>query len=138
MKTPDFIEPFVGWKGLLADDQGRLFSPIDHEEWPAGEPMVADRVPEARNSNGIYAVKTYESLKENQYHWQNEPNGKVWVLAELNLWGSIRRGQIGYCAEFAYPRKIWVSPRQNKIGRLIRGRYDVPLGLIDRFTGRRI
>ena len=140
MTVPDLIEPFVGWKGLLADARGVLFSPRG-DEWPPNQPMVADKKPSAGNGNGIYAVIDFESLKKNAYNWRaatEMPGEKhVWVIAQVALWGDVRKGVIGYRAEFAYPNKVYVPAQQLLLGRVIRDRYGCALARIDRFTGRR-
>ena len=46
-------------------------------------------------------------------------------------------GSIGYKAERAYPKKIYVPATRLQTGRLVADRYRCDLGLIDRFTGRR-
>jgi hypothetical protein len=103
--------------------------------------MVADKKPSAANGNGIYAVINFESLKENAYNWRAaaEMLGAtyVWVIAEVALWGDVRKGVIGYRAEFAYPKKVYVPAQQLLLGRVIRDRYGCALARIDRFTGRR-
>lgn len=141
-KSPDFIEPFVGWKGLLADDAGGLWSPSLETAWPAGEPLVATcphskhTPPVASCSCGIYAVKSFEDLREHRYNWQ-ATDGRIWVVAEVSLWGRLRPGQIGYRAQFAYPKTVYVPAHKLRLGARIRERYGTPSRLIDRFTGRR-
>lgn len=156
-KTPDLIEPFVGWKGLLADSAGSLYSPAVPTPWPARERLeavcvsqlrkdhVRDHTPPVKScSCGIYAVKTFEDLKEHGYNvwdegaWRSRPEDpKVWVVVRVSLWGDVVEGGIGYRAQYAYPKKIYVPGDMLKLGALIRERYGVSLGIIDRYTGRR-
>ena len=156
-KTPDLIEPFVGWKGLLADSAGSLYSPAVTTPWPARKRLVAKCIAVTRSSGsahvpplkscscGIYAVKTFEDLKEHGYNmWEagayrvsSKSGTQIWVVARVSLWGDVIEGQIGYRAQYAYPKKIYVPGSALKLGALIRERYGVQLGIIDRYTGRR-
>jgi hypothetical protein len=144
-RAPDLIEPFVGWKGMLADAEGGLWSPQRTETfWPVGEPLIA----KCHNKNhkppvtgcmcGIYAVKTFDDLMADGYNWgQKTKDGRVWVIAEVALYGQVRRGAIGWRASKAAPQAIYVSAMNLSLGARIRKRYGVDLGMIDRFTGKR-
>jgi hypothetical protein len=142
--SPDYLEPFIGWKGLIANPStGMLCSPRgDH--WPPRERFGAEcdrgHVPPSANcSCGVYAVKTFEELRGNGYNWEEVPldeNG-VWVVAQIKLWGQVRRGRIGYRAQYAYPQKVYVPAHKLTLGRTIKQRYGCAIGVIDRFTGER-
>jgi hypothetical protein len=148
-KTPEerrFV-PFVGWKGLLARPDGRLCSPRYEAEWPPRQPLVAEcdrETPFARCSCGIYATKSFKDLKTNAYNWNDtsffaylsgSAHELVWVVAEVKLWGEVRRGAIGYRAQYAYPKTIYVPGHKWELGRLICDLYGCRLRFIDRFTG---
>ena len=143
-KSPDFIEPFVGWKGLRADDEGNLWSPSLETLWPTGEPLMAtctrnEHTPPITScSCGIYAVNSFEDLRERRYNWGEAADGRIWVVAEVSLWGRLRPGQIGYRAQFAYPETVYVPGHKLRLGARIGERYGVPIRVIDRFTGRRM
>jgi hypothetical protein len=141
-RTPDFVEPFVGWKGLLADEEGRLWSPSRDTLWPVGEPLLAkcgkNHEPPAKGcSCGVYAVKSFEDLRGVGYNWGQSEGGKVWVVAEVALYGNVRRGATGWRASKAAPQKVYVPAHKLPLGAQIKNRYGVSLGVIDRFTGRR-
>ena len=147
MKTPDLIDPFVGWKGLLADDAGSLFSPAVPTAWPARKRLVAEcnvnkshKPPVKSCGCGIYAVKSFDDLKENGYNiWEERAfrgESGVWVVARIALWGEVVEGLIGYRAQYAYPKKIYVPADKLKLAALIRERYGVKVGIIDRYTGK--
>ena len=144
-KAPDFVEPFVGWKGLLADTEGNLYSPAWPTPWPVKEALVATcerkkhKPPAQKCTCGIHAVKTFEDLRDHHYNWGESEEGKIWVLAEINLWGRIRPGRIGYRAQYAYPKRVFVPVHkvQLPLAVRIRERYGVPIGIVDRFSGRR-
>jgi hypothetical protein len=93
----------------------------------------------AKCSCGIYAVKTFEELRGNHYNWEKLPLDEdgVWVVAEIKLWGQIRRGLIGYRAQYAYPQKVYVPAHKLTLARTIKQRYGCAIGVIDRFTGER-
>lgn len=153
-KSPDYIEPFVGWKGLIANPDGSLHSPMGDAEWPAREAHVAACAagnahdPPAVDCHcGIYAVKSFEALREHGYnwhevgypggdYWREFPRG-VWVNAEIRLWGNVRKGQIGWRAQFAYIESVHVPASKWKLGKTIGTRYRCKVNLIDRFTGER-
>lgn len=143
-KSPDFIEPFVGWKGLLADAEGALWSPALPTPWPEREVLVATcerkthAPPASSCSCGIYAVKTFDDLQAAGYNWWQIEGGKLWVIAEISLWGRVRPGRIGYRAQLAYPKRVWVPGNKLPLGVRIRERYGVPIGVIDRFSGKRV
>ena len=100
-KTPDFVEPFVGWKGLLADEEGSLWSPQMPTPWPVGEPLAATcerkkHAPPATSCTcGVYAVKSFEDLHAHGYNWGETEAGKVWIVAEVSLWGACAQGGSG-------------------------------------------
>ena len=148
-KAPDLIEPFVGWKGLLADPAGSLFSPAVETPWPARKRLIAEcrnnkrhKPPVKSCACGIYAVKTFDDLKEHRYNvdsqalWSIIGEEIVWVVARVALWGDVAEGAIGYRAQYAYPKKVYVPPNSLKLGALIRERYGVRVGIIDRYTGK--
>jgi hypothetical protein len=145
VKTPDYVEPFLGWKGLLADKEGGLWSPSFETLWPVGKPLLAQcknkshKPPVTGCACGIYALKTFEQLRDDGYNWsQQRDDGKVWVLAELALYGEVRKGQIGWRASKAAVQKVYVPAHKLPLGAVIKRRYGVSLGMIDRFTGRRV
>jgi hypothetical protein len=144
MSAPDLIEAFIGWKGLDADSSGQLFSPSIWTPWPAGEALVAQcsrrhKTPPVRRCHcGIYALKDFEQLVERKYNWREGDEETVAVIAEVALWGGVIVATDGYRAERAYPRKVYVSALHLRFGSEIRRRYGCEIGLIDRFTGRRI
>lgn len=149
-EAPDLIEPFVGWKGLLADTAGSLSSPAVRADWPARKKFVAacdlhkaHKPPVKSCGCGIYAVKTFEDLKEHGYNMLGDREQtlywpeQTYVVVQVALWGEVVEGRIGYRAQYAYPQKVWVPSNKLKVGALIRERYGVKLGIIDRYTGRR-
>lgn len=148
-------EAFLGWKGLLADEEGDLWSPSRQTKWPVGRWLRAkcDRpghIPPVKSCGcGVYAVKTYDDLKAHHYHFQGpvggimsalgstDETGKVWVLAEVALKGEVVPGAIGYRAQKACIQTIWVPMHKLTLGHKIADRYGADLGVIDRWSGKR-
>lgn len=141
--APDFSAPFIGWKGLLADDAGNLYSPRG-DKWPVGKPLIAEchnpqHVPPVKNCGcGVYAVNSFENLRYHGYNWGESQDGKVWVLAEIAMYGDVIPGAIGCRALKAAPQKVYVPGWKLKLGAQIRRLYGVDLGVIDRFTGETV
>lgn len=149
--VPDLIEPFIGWKGLHANQDGQLFSPQEreHADWPAAAPFEArcsanphHEPPVEGCTCGIYAVMSFEALRDAGYNWNAEYHSPergdcLAVVAEVKLWGRIRKGTIGYRAGFAYPHKVYMPAWRLPLGGVIKKRYGCTIGVIDRFTGER-
>lgn len=148
MTAPDFIEPFIGWKGLHANEEGLLWSPQQVTLWPAEERFEATcsggkhEPPHKSCGCGVYAVRSFAELKEEGYNWAeeytDEKRGRcIAVVAEVSLYGRIFRATRGYRAQYAYPLKVYVPAHKLPLGAKIRRRYGCNLGYIDRFTGER-
>ena len=144
-RPPDYLAPFIGWKGLVVKpDTGALLSPARRVEWPARERFEATcskghATPSARCTCGVYAVRSFEELAKAHYNWDEflPDADEVWVVAEIKLWGQIRKGAIGYRAQFGYPKRVYVPGHKLALAQKIRQRYGCAIGVIDRFTGER-
>ena len=146
--TPMYPGTFTGWKGLLANEEGRLWSPQHGDfEWPSFKRAEAEcnksHAPgSAGCSCGIYAVKSLEALLDSGYNWEPPRERRdrglcITVIAKLNMWGEMQKGSIGFRAPYAYPEKIYVGGLAGlKFSGAIRRRYGVTVTVIDRFTGR--
>ena len=87
---------------------------------------------------GIYALRDFEGLKTHGYNWGGTQDGKTWVLVEIAMYGQVRRGAIGWRASKAAVQTVYVPATKLPLGKLIRDRYGVDLGMIDRFRGDRM
>jgi hypothetical protein len=149
VQLPDYIEPFIGWKGLLANpDNGQLCSPRGHH-WPTGEAFVArcdlagsHEPPHPKCSCGIYAVETLATLIRKGYSWSEQgfldprkPDSQLWVVAEVKLWGEVRPGAIGFRTHKAYPAMVYVPAHRWRIGQRVADLYDCRLGYYEPFSG---
>ena len=129
---PDGIEPLVGWRYWRADE-GWLCSLNKFKTWPAGRPLRAQctfamdhgPLPGERCGCGIYAAIDLPTLKELVQPDLESPL----VVGEVSLWGKVIPAELGFRAELAYPRRLWVV---NDSGATLDGRTDAPLSLADR------
>ncbi len=110
--TPDGIEPIVGWRYWRAE-AGWLFSLNRFKTWPAARALEArcsltdghaQPPPGERCGCGIYAALDLDTLKE-----ITEPDlESPLVVGEVALWGRVIPADLGYRAQFGYPRCLWV------------------------------
>ena len=139
--APDSFGTLTGWKGLLANSAGSLFSP-NRTPWPAMEKLAAEcahkgHTPPVKSCGcGVYACKTFDDLKAHGYNLGWSDDKMLWVVARLDMWGGYGEGAIGFRTQFAYPKKVFVPASHLKLGSLIRERYGVRIGIIDRYTGK--
>ncbi len=108
---PDGIEPLVGWRYWRADE-GWLCSLNKFKTWPAGRPLRAQctlgmdhgPLPGEQCGCGIYAAIDLPTLKELVQPDLESPL----VVGEVSLWGKVIPAELGFRAELAYPRRLWV------------------------------
>jgi hypothetical protein len=125
-RFPDYLEPIVAWRGWTVDAYGGLCGSAHRELWMPGERYRAIckqqlcghpqwDVPVWRCSCGIYAYKTLKSELEvvmgsAEMQWGSPRTSYCeQALGQVNLWGRILVGKLGYRAQFAYPKAIIVS-----------------------------
>jgi hypothetical protein len=73
---------------------------------------------------GIYAVKTLEHLRDQDYHNDG-------VLGLVRLWGRMLVGKKGYRAANAYPLKLYVPHLMWEVSYDGLSEYGVPIELIN-------
>jgi hypothetical protein len=130
---PDGIEPIVGWRYWRADE-GWLCSLNKFKTWPAGRPLRAQctlamdhgPLPGEQCGCGIYAAIDLPTLKELVQPDLESPL----VVGEVSLWGKVIPAELGFRAEFAYPRRLWVV--SDSVATLD-GPPAPPLALADRY-----
>jgi hypothetical protein len=154
VRIPDSIEPLVGWRYWRLDDAGRLASLGDVGfSWQPGEPYRAycksgqrdpydfrhryvsglvtewHDSPEERCRCGLYAARSLEDLRG-----QLLTGLALGVVGEVFLWGKVIPGQLGYRAQFAYPKRLYVMRRTHDSdrGELAEGLepYGVPVDVV--------
>jgi hypothetical protein len=137
MKVPDAIEPATGYRVWQVIDN-RLFSITHRVEWQPGMPFEAfcakqHEVPDASCRCGVYAAASFNRLFDMGY---TRSDGlfsvgeyDVSVAGQVSLWGGIIPGNLGWRAQFAYPKKLLVPYSRYKIARALAERYNVPYKL---------
>ena len=121
MNTPDYISPIVGYRVWQWDAAG--LRSLNGEPWLPGRPLAAgcmaatrgtivgraEAVHSAHESPhsdctcGVYATKNIEHLRTTGY-WQYGIHG------EVNLWGTVVEHKLGWRAQFAYPKSLFLPP----------------------------
>ncbi len=101
----------MGWRYWRADE-GWLCSLNKFKTWPAGRPLRAQctlamdhgPLPGEQCGCGIYAAIDLPTLKELVQPDLESPL----VVGEVSLWGKVIPAELGFRAELAYPRRLWV------------------------------
>lgn len=139
LAIPDGIEPITGWRYWRADE-GWLCSLLKFKTWPPGRALRAQCVlsedhgplPGESCGCGIYAAVNLPTLKE-----LLQPNlDSPLVVGEVALWGRVIPAELGFRAELAYPRRLWVvreslSPQAEDTTNLLAETYRVPVEACD-------
>ena len=111
MKIPDLISPIVGWRVWRWDTtglkslNGKRWSPSHALEAKcgAGRAHDAHEPPRTDCTCGVYAAKNLEHLRQLGY----EPLG---IRGEVHLWGTVVEHELGWRAQFAYPKTLFLPP----------------------------
>lgn len=108
LQAPDYIEPLRAYRAWELRDM-RLVS-LNGVPWEAGQAMVAKCEydsshvsPEVECTCGIYAGKNLEHLCEISYAQRG-------IHGEVDLWGVVQECELGFRAQYAYPRYFVVPP----------------------------
>jgi hypothetical protein len=122
VKIPDYISPIVAARVWKWDAEG-LKSFNDGVPWLPEQPMKArcsrplgevykpetceceDNAPAENCTCGIYAAKNYQHLVTIGY----ASKGFIGVQGEVYLWGKILEHELGYRAQYAYPKNLTIS-----------------------------
>ena len=119
MRLPDYISPIVACRVWQWDASG--LRSLNGEPWLPGKPLAAGcRVSdsgtlvgraETANGNhaapqggctcGVYAAKDFEHLRRTGYD-------RYGIHGQVCLWGTVVEHQLGWRAEFAYPKTLWL------------------------------
>jgi len=146
VETPDYVEPFIGWRVWLVAEDGdliRLRSVVFNVPWRVREPIVADCLrrrinllpwrkqaahiaPTAECDCGIYGatLDRVGGYLDGRFDGHRVHR----VLGRVSLWGSVVECAWGWRASHAYPERIYVPDRTAR-GGLSAG--EVALGLTD-------
>jgi hypothetical protein len=119
MNVPDYVSPIVAyraWKlgpcGLQSSSNGEFWHP--NQTFQAVCKINRHTPPHSDCSCGIYAAKSFDELERAM--WYAELEG---VCGEVYLWGTIVEHNLGWRAQFAYPKTLVVGPENLLFGRLV-------------------
>jgi hypothetical protein len=114
LETISSREPLVGYRVWKLDAECRLGSAyMKSYKWPMRRKLCRDEFDKA----GIHAVKEAKQLVESQSRWscsiwpeEQAPwyNYQADVAGAIYMWGEVKECPLGYLAEFAYPKLLWV------------------------------
>ena len=116
MNIPDYISPIVGHRVWQWDAKG--LRSLCGERWKPSQSLAARcraaavvgraevvhdarDVPQAICTCGIYAVKTL-------HHFRSMVYAKCGIYGEVYLWGKVVEHELGYRAQFAYPKNLFL------------------------------
>jgi hypothetical protein len=136
VNIPDRIGTEVGWRGWHVATRGGhafLYSVVHETLWPAGETIQAlctkeHDAPSARCTCGIYAARSLEHLRDIAYHTHG-------VLGKVHLWGTIVPGRLGWRAQYAYPKCLYLPHEKYRLVAPLKAAYHVPVHLLNPYTG---
>jgi hypothetical protein len=117
VSIPDYISPIVGYRVWTWDTMG--LKSLCGERWHPGQSLAArcrasavvgradvvhdaHDVPQANCSCGIYAVKTLDHFRSAGYE-------RFGICGEVFLWGKVVEHELGYRAQLAYPKNLFLS-----------------------------
>ena len=111
MKIPDLISPIVGHRVWRWDAAG--LRSLNGKRWHPRQPLAAKcgarnaheahEVPQTDCTCGVYAAKNIEHLRQLGYEGRG-------IRGEVHLWGAVVEHELGWRAQFAYPKTLFLPP----------------------------
>jgi hypothetical protein len=122
VSIPDLLSSITGYRVWTWDSTG--LKSLSAKRWHPGQALAArcrastvvgtiaggteaandtHDAPEANCTCGIYATKTFD-------HFRGAGYERYGIHGEVNLWGKIVEHELGYRAQFAYPRNLVIPP----------------------------
>jgi len=121
MSIPDYISPIVGYRTWKWETTG--LKSLCGERWHPGQSLAArcrasavvgpivgrseaaddHDAPQANCTCGIYAVKTL-------HHFRSAGYERFGIYGEVYLWGTVVEHELGWRAQSAYPKNLFLSP----------------------------
>ena len=111
MSIPDHISPIIGHRVWRWDNAG--LKSLNGKRWPPGQPLAAKcgagqahdahETPHLDCTCGVYAAKNREHLRQLGYEGRG-------IRGEVYLWGRLVEHELGWRAQFAYPRSLVLPP----------------------------
>jgi len=107
VKIPDLISPIIGHRVWRWDAAG--LRSLNGKPWSPRQPLAAkcgagkehdaDELPHLECTCGVYAAKNVEHLRQLGYEGRG-------IRGEVHLWGTVVEHELGWRAQFAYPRSL--------------------------------
>ena len=122
MSIPDLLSSITGYRVWTWDSTG--LKSLSAKRWHPGQALAArcrastvvgtiaggtdvandtHDAPEANCTCGIYAAKTFD-------HFRNAGYERYGIHGEVYLWGKVVEHELGYRAQFAYPKNLVIPP----------------------------
>ena len=121
MNIPDYISPIVGYRVWRWNATG--LKSLNGEPWLPGRPLAAEcraaargtivgpakavhdahELPHPDCTCGVYAAKNIEHLRQFGYEGRG-------IHGEVYLWGTVVEHKLGWRAQFAYPKSLFLPP----------------------------
>jgi hypothetical protein len=122
MSVPDYISPIIGYRVWKWENTG--LKSLCGERWHSGQSLAArcrasvvvgpiagraeavhdaHDVPQADCTCGVYAVKTLDHFRSAGYE-------RFGIHGEVYLWGTVVEHELGWRAQFAYPKTLFLPP----------------------------
>jgi hypothetical protein len=112
VKIPDFVSPIIGHRVWRWDAAG--LSSLNGKRWSPRQPLAAKcgagnahdahDLPRLDCSCGVYAAKNIEHLRQLGYEGRG-------IRGEVHLWGTVVEHELGWRAQFAYPKTLFLPPQ---------------------------
>jgi preprotein translocase subunit YajC len=107
VNIPDYISPIVGYRVWQWNATG--LKSLNGEPWQPGRPLAAGcraaahEPPHSACTCGVYAAKNLAHLRRFGYDRRG-------VHGEVYLWGTVVEHKLGWRAQFAYPKSLFLPP----------------------------
>lgn len=126
VRKEKFSSPIVAYRAWQF--HGSTLESLNNDLWQPGKPIRASCVlkdpeheaPAEGCSCGIYAVKRPDAF-----------SAVVHIYGEVYLWGEVIEHELGYRAEYAYPKTFVVYPRESTVlgeSRLLEDEIEARIG----------
>jgi len=111
MNVPDYLSPVIGHRVWRWDAAG--LRSLNGKRWSPRHPLAArcgagnahqaHEVPQPECTCGVYAAKSREHLRQFGYEGRG-------ISGEVYLWGKVVEHTLGWRAQFAYPKSLFLPP----------------------------